>query len=190
MFPFDLGKWRRSSSAAAVSNLFELIDDGGPKRLGTEGAGEKEAQISLKDALTAANPGRPRRLVMESFLKVQASQTLRLPSSDIDINKSFRAYGMDSLTALEYRNLVEAGTGLTLSATLVWNYPTIDQLTSYLAEKLDISIDTPDDERGKDDAIFLENELVRANEAALDELLNEVELLSDEETRQLLNGKS
>jgi acyl carrier protein len=144
----------------------------------------------LKDALTEANPGRPRRLVMESFLKDQVSQTLRLPTSDIDINKSFRAYGMDSLTALEYRNLVEAGTGLTLSATLVWNYPTIAQLTSYLAEKMDIAIDTPDDDRCMDDAIPPQNDLLSADEAALDELLNEVELLSDEETRQLLNGKS
>jgi hypothetical protein len=38
--------------------------------------------------------------------------------------------------ALELRNRLERDLNLTLSATLIWNYPTIVDLTSYLAGEM------------------------------------------------------
>ena len=43
---------------------------------------------------------------------------------------------------LELRNRLEADLGLRLSATLVWNYPTVAALAGYLAEAL--RLDGPD----------------------------------------------
>jgi myxalamid-type polyketide synthase MxaE and MxaD len=43
--------------------------------------------------------------------------------------------------ALEFRNRLEAGLGLALPATLVWNYPTIADLARYLAGTMELTMD-------------------------------------------------
>jgi myxalamid-type polyketide synthase MxaE and MxaD len=44
---------------------------------------------------------------------------------------------------LELRNRLEADFGLRLSATLVWNYPTVAALVGHIAEALDLVVDAP-----------------------------------------------
>jgi hypothetical protein len=43
---------------------------------------------------------------------------------------------MDSLMTLELRNRLEVDLGLTLPASVVWNYPTVTLLAGHLAEKM------------------------------------------------------
>jgi hypothetical protein len=43
---------------------------------------------------------------------------------------------------LEIRNRLERSLGLTLSAALVWTYPTLTALTAFLAEALDLPAGT------------------------------------------------
>jgi hypothetical protein len=40
----------------------------------------------------------------------------------------------------EFKNLCEQAFGLPLSATMVWNYPTISALVGYLADKLGLKL--------------------------------------------------
>lgn len=46
--------------------------------------------------------------------------------------------------SLEFRNRLEISLGLTLSATLIWNYPTITKLVPVLAEKMFIPMQNDD----------------------------------------------
>ena len=175
--PFDLKKWRHASAAADRSTWFEFLEQSAEEA--AEAADDAPA-AGLKQALLATPPGKPRYLVMESFLKEQVGKTLRLPLSRIDADKPFKSFGMDSLTALEFRNRIEAATEATLSATLVWNYPTIGRLAPFLFEKMAISIDQQDNEAKPSTA-------GDGDDAAVLELLDAVEQMSDDEARQLLN---
>jgi myxalamid-type polyketide synthase MxaE and MxaD len=60
------------------------------------------------------------------------AQVLKLPAARLDARKPFGAMGLSSLLAMELRNRLESSLGRPLSATLAWNYPTLDTLVGFL----------------------------------------------------------
>ncbi|WP_139333457.1 type I polyketide synthase, partial [Mycobacterium sp. SP-6446] len=54
----------------------------------------------------------------------------------IDPDKAFQELGFDSLTAVEMRNRLKTATGLALSPTLIFDYPTPNGLAGYIRTEL------------------------------------------------------
>jgi pimaricinolide synthase PimS3 len=57
-------------------------------------------------------------------------------AADVGADREFRQLGVDSLTAVEVRNLVASGTGLRLPSSLVFDYPTPAAVAGYLLGEL------------------------------------------------------
>jgi acyl carrier protein len=82
-----------------------------------------------------------RLALLEAHLIQQIAQVLRLPPDQIDSKTPLPTLGLDSLMALELRNRLELSLGATLSATLIWGYPTVAALAPFLAEKMGLELD-------------------------------------------------
>jgi NAD(P)-dependent dehydrogenase (short-subunit alcohol dehydrogenase family)/acyl carrier protein len=137
-----------------------------------ERRGELEAEL-------ARTPAAGRWNVLLAHVRHEAAKVLGLDASDpIDIRRPLHELGLDSLMALDLRNALSATTRSgELSPTLLFDYPTIEALTRYLATRM---LDTV--AAGAEKAV----ERPGAGELAA---LEKVEQLSDQEVESLLREK-
>ncbi|MFE5208782.1 SDR family NAD(P)-dependent oxidoreductase, partial [Streptomyces sp. NPDC056600] len=86
---------------------------------------------------TAALPGPEREnAVAEVVLQAAAAVLGHTTPASIDGARAFRDLGFDSLTGVELRNRLVAGTGLRLPATAVFDHPSPQALTAFLLSLL------------------------------------------------------
>ncbi|MBV6451961.1 MAG: Phthiocerol/phenolphthiocerol synthesis polyketide synthase type I PpsC [Anaerolineales bacterium] len=133
---FDAGKWCLSQPAAARSSLVrDLVN-----QIAVPTVGKGSTTRNVRDELAKLDSDKQRRALFEAYLREQVAYVLHLAPARIALDKPLRTLGMDSLMSLELRNRLEKGLQLTLSASLIWNYPTIQALTNFLAQKMDVEL--------------------------------------------------
>jgi len=99
-----------------------------------ENFGSEFSSIPLEERTTPLND-RVRQML---------ATTLAIDSSTyISAHERFFELGMDSLTAMEFRNRLQGELGVTLPSTLAFDYPTLDSLTGYLKTLMPVAADEP-----------------------------------------------
>ncbi len=72
---------------------------------------------------------------VRQFVETHASRALGIPGGkSIDSKRALHEMGLDSLMSVELRNALASSLRCSLSATLVYDYPTIESLSHYLAK--------------------------------------------------------
>ena len=97
------------------------ISSAGPQSLP---AHEKSAAAPEKSQTAAA---------IEEWLVEQIARRTGISLSEIDVQRPFVDYGLDSVQAVGLAGDLEVWLNRSLSPTLVWDYPTIEALAAYLA---------------------------------------------------------
>jgi phthiocerol/phenolphthiocerol synthesis type-I polyketide synthase A len=73
---------------------------------------------------------------LEAGLRVILARELHLPEAELELDRPFAELGMNSVMAMSVRRDTELFVGIELSATMLFNYPTIVSLAGHLAKKL------------------------------------------------------
>lgn len=84
--------------------------------------------------------GEELRLQLAGWIRRQVASVLRQAPERVPDDKPLRTLGLDSLMALELRRRLEKQLQFTLSATLVWNYPTVAALAAHLQPRIESSV--------------------------------------------------
>jgi acyl transferase domain-containing protein/NADPH:quinone reductase-like Zn-dependent oxidoreductase/acyl carrier protein len=139
-----------------------VTPDAGPKTRAFLGllAGELPAPTTETVSPIAAGLADAERVAaLTELVRAQAALVLGHDSPDrIEATQSFRENGFDSLTAVEFRNRLAAATGTKLSATLVFDFPTPDELARHLDGLLageDTAVTTPAPARVTDEPVAI-----------------------------------
>ena len=146
---------------------------------GTASAGEPEILRRLAEAV----PGKQRGLLL-AYVQERAGRVLGLSASQVGDRVPLNEMGLDSLMAVELRNLLGSGLGLkrSLPATLVFDYPTIEAITGYLAKEV-LSL-APAEAAEPESAATL-----GVDGKKMEQVLESIEELSDEEVERLFAEK-
>jgi acyl transferase domain-containing protein/D-arabinose 1-dehydrogenase-like Zn-dependent alcohol dehydrogenase/acyl carrier protein len=103
---------------------------GGPAQSGDDGATRLREQIG-------GLSGPARRELLTGLVRTHVAAVLRhADDSGVATDRQFKELGFDSLTAVELRNRLNAATGLRISATAVYDYPTPGDLAAHLLAQL------------------------------------------------------
>lgn len=70
---------------------------------------------------------------IQAWLVARLSRQLRIGPDELNVREPLASYGLDSRAALSLSGEMEEWLGRRLSPTLVWDYPTIEEIALHLA---------------------------------------------------------
>ena len=71
-----------------------------------------------------------------AFLSMQIAEHVAVSPQEIDTQASFESFGLDSVKGMVILGRLESWLDAKLSATLLWNYPTIELLAQRLVRTM------------------------------------------------------
>jgi acyl transferase domain-containing protein/NADPH:quinone reductase-like Zn-dependent oxidoreductase/NADP-dependent 3-hydroxy acid dehydrogenase YdfG/acyl carrier protein len=96
---------------------------------------ERDVTAPIGQRFGKLSTGDQRQFLLE-MIQTHLPPVLGYPDLVLSTDQTFLDLGLNSITALEFRNRITKATGLTFPATLAFDYPTIDMLADYLHAKL------------------------------------------------------
>ncbi|MEU6798169.1 SDR family NAD(P)-dependent oxidoreductase [Nonomuraea wenchangensis] len=90
---------------------------------------------SLADRLDRLSPAERRELLL-GVVRAEAAGVLGYDTAEsVPVDRAFQELGFDSLSGVELRNRLGRRVGVALSATLVFDHPTVTALAAFLADR-------------------------------------------------------
>ena len=122
--------------AAAVPPMFTDLLNAPARRQVDDSLAAAKSKSALAHRLHGLSEPEQHALVLDLVRSHIATVLGNTTAEAIDPDKAFQDLGFDSLTAVEMRNRLKTATGLALSPTLIFDYPTPNGLTSYIRNEL------------------------------------------------------
>jgi acyl carrier protein len=179
VMPVSWSKFTRDYGASP--EFLEGIVEETPTQKAPDSRAEKVLDLSAQIQGLPAN--KQRSLVLE-YVQKNACKVLGFdPEQSISDRTPLHDLGLDSLMAIELRNLLAEGLGpdIRLPATLIFDYPITASITDYLIQRME----APGSEDQKVEEAQISPGIIDQVAQAPFELLNAIENLSDDEIERL-----
>jgi 8-amino-7-oxononanoate synthase len=88
----------------------------------------------LKKRKIAPSTEPPTEETIRTWLITNIASVVNIDPSRIDVRQTFDNYGLDSLQAVSLSGDLETWLNREISPTVVWDYPTVEQLARHLSE--------------------------------------------------------
>jgi acyl carrier protein len=125
-----------TANAAALPPLLSKLSSRPIRRVIDDAQSRMASMTGLRARLEGMTTERRHRELAD-MICADVAAVLGKPSlSDINADSAFQDLGFDSLTAVELRNRIKSGTGLTLSPTVIFDHPTPAALAEHLDTQL------------------------------------------------------
>jgi acyl carrier protein len=98
-----------------------------------------QAHLSAESVLTRLKFARNHKDVICTFLRERIAESLSIEPHEVGSRDNLMDFGIDSLKAVELKNVVGAELGLLLSTSLLFDYSNLEALSGYLLQQLGMS---------------------------------------------------
>ena len=105
-----------------------------PSSDGSASAASDTHRISPAKWTWSQTPAENMLTELEIGLRTILARELHLPEAELELDRPFAELGLNSVMAMSIRREAEQLVGIELSATMLWNHPTIASLAEYLAK--------------------------------------------------------
>ncbi|MDM3973058.1 type I polyketide synthase [Mycobacterium marseillense] len=130
----DLGALR--AHAVAVPPMFADLVNAPTRRRVDDSLAAAKSKSALAHRLEGLSEAEQHAVLLDLVRSHIATVLGNTSAEAIDPDKAFQELGFDSLTAVEMRNRLKTATGLSLSPTLIFDYPTPNGLAGYIRAEL------------------------------------------------------
>ncbi|MEO6084119.1 MAG: SDR family NAD(P)-dependent oxidoreductase, partial [Umezawaea sp.] len=128
--------WARFAPSFTIGRPSPLLSDIPEVRQALTSGEPDPAESGFKDRLAVLSEVERGRVLLD-LVRAEAAATLGYQEADaFPASRAFREVGFDSVTAVDLRNRLRAATGLSLPATLVFDYPTPAALAQHIRSEL------------------------------------------------------
>ncbi|MEU4246541.1 SDR family NAD(P)-dependent oxidoreductase, partial [Amycolatopsis sp. NPDC026612] len=140
--PFFPGATRVDLPTYAFQRSRYWLDAVLPETVAPEASAAPEAEPIT--GRLAALPAADRPAWLLEWVRAEVAATLGHPSVEaVEAESAFAGLGFTSLGVVELRTRISAATGLDLPAALVWDYPTVAELTEHLLASVSLAPSDP-----------------------------------------------
>ncbi|HWF28646.1 MAG TPA: type I polyketide synthase [Mycobacterium sp.] len=130
----DLGALR--AHAVAIPPMFTDLVNAPTRRRVDDSLAAAKSKSALAHRLDGLSEAEQHAVILDLVRSHIATVLGNTTAETIDPDKAFQELGFDSLTAVEMRNRLKTATGLALSPTLIFDYPTPNGLAGYIRTEL------------------------------------------------------
>ncbi len=132
----DRGALRTRSAAGLLPPMFASLASTSTRRRVDDSLVAAKSKSVLAQRLQGLSEAAQQALILDLLRSHMSTVLGTVAPEAIASELAFSDHGFDSLTAVELRNRLKTATGLALSPTLIFDYPTPDALAGYIRQEL------------------------------------------------------